>query len=100
MIAVAAPILFYPFARTIWSAIDLAMRPLELERASAWRSSNETLAGIAASNVNADPKHACKSRLTRSIFLAPLAVVFSRSRAASQVGRRSQLDSLNVENLL
>jgi uncharacterized protein (DUF983 family) len=30
-VAVIAPILFYPFARTIWSAIDLAMRPLELD---------------------------------------------------------------------
>jgi uncharacterized protein (DUF983 family) len=31
VVAVVAPILFYPFARTIWSAIDLAMRPLELD---------------------------------------------------------------------
>jgi uncharacterized protein (DUF983 family) len=29
-LAIAAPIAFYPFARTIWSAIDLAMTPLEL----------------------------------------------------------------------
>ena len=30
VIALAGPIVFYPFARTIWSAIDLAMTPLEL----------------------------------------------------------------------
>jgi uncharacterized protein (DUF983 family) len=29
-IGVVAPILFYPFSRTIWSAIDLAMTPLEV----------------------------------------------------------------------
>lgn len=27
-IAVGAPILFFPFSRTIWAAIDLAMRPV------------------------------------------------------------------------
>jgi uncharacterized protein (DUF983 family) len=27
--AIAAPILFFPFSRTIWAAIDLAIRPLE-----------------------------------------------------------------------
>jgi hypothetical protein len=30
-LAVAAPVAFYPFSRTIWSAIDLAMSPLELK---------------------------------------------------------------------
>jgi hypothetical protein len=38
-VAVLAPVLFYPYARTIWSAIDLAMRPLELDEivaASEW----------------------------------------------------------------
>ncbi len=29
--AVAVPIAFYPFARTIWSALDLAFTPMELE---------------------------------------------------------------------
>jgi len=29
--AVVAPILFYPFARTIWSAFDVGMTPLELK---------------------------------------------------------------------
>lgn len=29
VIAVAAPVLCYPFSRTVWSAIDLAMTPLE-----------------------------------------------------------------------
>lgn len=28
-IAVATPLLSYPYARTVWSAIDLAMTPLE-----------------------------------------------------------------------
>ena len=30
-LAVVAPILFYPFARTIWSAFDVGMTPLELK---------------------------------------------------------------------
>ena len=29
--AVAVPFLFFPFSRTLWTAIDLAMRPLEFE---------------------------------------------------------------------
>lgn len=29
VIAVGAPLLCYPFARTVWSAVDLAMTPLE-----------------------------------------------------------------------
>jgi hypothetical protein len=29
--ALATPILFFPFSRTIWCAIDLAMRPLEFD---------------------------------------------------------------------
>ncbi len=29
VIAVAAPVFCYPFSRTIWSAIDIAMSPLE-----------------------------------------------------------------------
>jgi hypothetical protein len=29
VISVVLPILFFPFSRTLWSAIDLAMRPLE-----------------------------------------------------------------------
>jgi len=30
VLAVAVPVLFFPFSRTIWAAIDLAMRPLDL----------------------------------------------------------------------
>ncbi len=30
VLAVAAPLAFYPYSRTIWSAIDLAATPLEL----------------------------------------------------------------------
>jgi uncharacterized protein (DUF983 family) len=29
--ALAAPVLFFPYSRTIWCAIDLAMRPLEFD---------------------------------------------------------------------
>lgn len=29
-LAIVAPVLFYPFARTIWSALDIGMTPLEL----------------------------------------------------------------------
>jgi len=29
--AIVAPLVFYPWSRTIWSAIDLAMTPLELD---------------------------------------------------------------------
>ena len=28
-VAVVVPIVFYPFSKTLWNAIDLAMRPLE-----------------------------------------------------------------------
>ena len=31
LVAIGAPILFFPFSRTIWAAIDLAMRPVPLE---------------------------------------------------------------------
>ncbi|HET9443247.1 MAG TPA: DUF983 domain-containing protein [Acidimicrobiales bacterium] len=34
-IAVVVPILFYPFSRTVWSAVDLIMKPLAPEEASA-----------------------------------------------------------------
>lgn len=30
VIGIGAPLLFYPFSRTIWSAIDIGMTPLEL----------------------------------------------------------------------
>lgn len=30
-VAVILPIAFYPFARTLWSALDLAMTPMELD---------------------------------------------------------------------
>lgn len=29
LVAVVGPLLFYPFSKTIWTAIDVAMRPLE-----------------------------------------------------------------------
>jgi len=35
--AIVCPLVFYPFARTIWSAIDLAMSPLELDEIIAAR---------------------------------------------------------------
>lgn len=31
VLAVVGPVVFFPFSRTIWSAIDLAMRPQPLE---------------------------------------------------------------------
>ncbi|HEX7132800.1 MAG TPA: DUF983 domain-containing protein [Iamia sp.] len=31
VIAVAVPVVFYPFARTIWAALDLAMTPMDLD---------------------------------------------------------------------
>lgn len=31
VVAIALPVLFYPFARTIWAALDLAMSPMELD---------------------------------------------------------------------
>lgn len=31
VVALVAPLVFYPNSRTIWSAIDLAMRPIELD---------------------------------------------------------------------
>lgn len=35
IVAVGAPILFFPFSRTIWAAIDLAMRPVPVEEGEA-----------------------------------------------------------------
>lgn len=29
LIALAAPVIFFPISRTLWTAIDIAMRPLE-----------------------------------------------------------------------
>ena len=29
VLAVVVPVLFYPISRTLWTAIDIAMRPLE-----------------------------------------------------------------------
>lgn len=31
VLAVGGPLLFFPFSRTIWAAIDLAMRPVPME---------------------------------------------------------------------
>jgi uncharacterized protein (DUF983 family) len=31
LVAVAVPFVFFPFSRTIWSAVDLAMRPLDFD---------------------------------------------------------------------
>ncbi len=31
VVAVVVPVAFYPFSRTIWAAIDLAMTPMELD---------------------------------------------------------------------
>jgi uncharacterized protein (DUF983 family) len=31
LVALAVPFLFFPFSRTLWTAIDLAMRPLEFD---------------------------------------------------------------------
>ncbi|HEX2042395.1 MAG TPA: DUF983 domain-containing protein [Acidimicrobiales bacterium] len=35
--AVAAPLVFYPFSRTTWAAIDLWMRPLDAPEPTDWR---------------------------------------------------------------
>ncbi|HEX2700450.1 MAG TPA: DUF983 domain-containing protein [Acidimicrobiales bacterium] len=34
VLAVIGPLVFFPFSRTIWSAIDLAMRPQPMERSA------------------------------------------------------------------
>ncbi|MEZ5180915.1 MAG: DUF983 domain-containing protein [Acidimicrobiales bacterium] len=34
VLAVVLPVLFYPFARTIWSALDIAMHPIEPDEAA------------------------------------------------------------------
>ena len=31
VVAIVVPFAFFPFSRTLWTAIDLAMRPLEFE---------------------------------------------------------------------
>jgi uncharacterized protein (DUF983 family) len=40
--AVVAPLIFYPWSRTIWSAIDLAMTPLELGEIVAAQDATDT----------------------------------------------------------
>ncbi|MBV8690286.1 MAG: hypothetical protein JOY57_01400, partial [Actinobacteria bacterium] len=43
--SIAATLFFYPFSKTIWSALDLAMKPLddkELAEAIAHRQTRET----------------------------------------------------------
>jgi uncharacterized protein (DUF983 family) len=42
--AVVAPLVFYPWSRTIWSAIDLAMTPLELDEIIAAQDATEVTA--------------------------------------------------------
>ncbi len=39
VVAVALPLAFYPFAKTLWAAIDLVMRPMGAEEAGATRGS-------------------------------------------------------------
>ncbi len=34
VLAVVLPVIFYPFARTIWSALDIAMHPIEADEAA------------------------------------------------------------------
>ena len=49
VLAVAAPVLFYPFSRTLWSAIDIGMTPLtadEVDGAAAALARGEV--GVAA----------------------------------------------------
>ncbi len=48
VLAVVVPIVFYPFARTIWSALDLAFTPMELE---------EILDAAVASDEDGDGEH-------------------------------------------
>jgi len=35
--AVVAPIAFYPFSRTLWSAVDLILRPAEAREPTDWK---------------------------------------------------------------
>ncbi len=44
--AVVAPLVFYPWSRTIWSAIDLAMTPLELDEIVAAQDATEAGAPV------------------------------------------------------
>ena len=41
LMAVAGPILFYPFSRTLWSAIDIGMTPLEPAELSAMAAAHD-----------------------------------------------------------
>jgi hypothetical protein len=36
-VALLVPVVFYPFSRTIWNSIDLAMRPVEPRDEVDWR---------------------------------------------------------------
>jgi len=44
LFAVVTPLIFYPWSRTIWSAIDLAMTPLELDEIVAAQDATEASA--------------------------------------------------------
>ncbi len=44
LFAVVTPLVFYPWSRTIWSAIDLAMTPLELDEIVAAQDAMEASA--------------------------------------------------------
>ena len=44
LFAVVTPLVFYPWSRTIWSAIDLAMTPLELDEIVAAQDATEVTA--------------------------------------------------------
>jgi hypothetical protein len=41
ILGVVAPIVFYPFSRTIWSALDVGMTPLELHEIVAAADAND-----------------------------------------------------------
>jgi len=43
LMAVAGPILFYPFSRTLWSAIDIGMTPLEPAELSAMAAAHDAV---------------------------------------------------------
>lgn len=48
LIGLLVPVVFYPFARTIWSAIDLGMTPLEPDELAEAEAARAATAGRAA----------------------------------------------------
>ena len=56
LLGTVVPVIFYPFSRTIWSAIDIAMTPLELDEIVAAADATDEPSAGAGVSADAKPK--------------------------------------------